>query len=187
MRSGGCGLPCSPASISIGRRSSGTYNLLRTALAPLGGGTQQEVRRASWPKLGALIRFGIAPRSPTGLLHPAVGASGCLCRVTRHPTGHSNSLIPLCRWSAFVSGFRQGAVAARLGGCWLQSHQQVETARYPEPGVGGFSRDSSRVLPPSLRRTCRDCGGIGVVKERGSAAWPAVLLGVEVNIGVPIL
>lgn len=99
------------------------------------------------------------PRSPNW----ASTTRGCCVWLSApgySPPGRAQlSLFPLCRWSAFVSGNPAGSVAVRLGGCWLQSHQQVETARYPEPGVGGFTRNSSRFC---LRRSgrCRRLSGL---------------------------
>ena len=103
------------------------------------------------------------------------------------PPGRAQlSLFPLCRWNAFVSGNPAGSVAARLGGCWLQSHQQVETARYPDPGVGGFSRNSSRFC---LRRSGRCWRLSGLRRDRncerarlgGLAQWFFVGLAIKIQ------
>ena len=140
--------PCASFSFRHGHRAYATRRVQPRCPVVVGHTTRGPARHS--PRLGALIRIGIAP----AFAYWASTTRGWCVWLSApgySPPGRAQlSLFPLCRWSAFVSGNPAGSVAARLGGCWLQSHQQVETARYPEPGMGGFSRDSSRFC---LRRS----------------------------------
>ena len=102
-----------------------------------------QVRRASSPRLGALIQIGIA-----GL------------RFRPRWAGRVLLTEPLCWWSAFISGIQQGE-----GSCG----STYRTGLVPEPGMGrGSPADQQSCLPTIAQaKACRDCGGIEVVKEQG--------------------
>lgn len=123
----------------------------------------------------AWLVFGVAPRSPTGLLQPAVGASGCQHRVTRHPAGHSCHCFRCAGGTPSSQATRQGALqrASVVAG-------SSRTSRSRRPGIQSQAWAGSPAIAVGFASVaqagvgaCRDCGGIGVVKERGSVAWPS--------------
>lgn len=117
------------------------------------------------------------PRSPAGLLQPAGGASGCRRRVTRHPAGHSCHCFRCAGGAPSSQATRQGALqrASVVAGSSC-------TSRSRRPGIQSQAWAGSPAIAVGFASVaqagagaCRDCGGIEIVKERGSVAWPAVL------------
>lgn len=174
--------PCASFSFRHGHRAYATRRVQPRCPVGVGHTTRGPARHS--PRLGALIRFGVAPRSPTGLLQPAVGASGCRRRVTRHPAGHSCHCFRCAGGAPSSQATQQGALqrASVVAG-------SSRTSRSRRPGIQSQAWAGSPAIAVGFASVaqagvgaCRDCGGIGVVKERGSVAWRHVALALEVNL-----
>lgn len=165
------------ASGSGGGRS--THSLRTRSLSDAACRLLSECRQV----IGPSFRLSFRPGSPSPqkfFTHPQLLASwvlvtsGCQCLITRHQAGHwfAVAAVPVVRlrlrhpagssWCAYRWASIPEASARRSG-------------LVPEPGMGGFTRDSSRVLLPSLSRGCRDCGRVDSCERAAPFGWAGII------------